>query len=125
MNKTIFLAFDFGMKGDYEGLYRWLDEHHAEERGYGLAFIKNYDMPNVIKPVKSKGGKENDIALAQYLKNEISEYVNIGKGDRIYLIFRSFRTSKIIGTFLFGNKRQAPWAGYAQKDNNISDFDID
>ena len=124
MKKTIYITYDFGMKGDYEGLYRWLDENNAEERGYGLALIKSYNFPNKYI---SKDDSENktDIIFATRIKKEISEYTEIGKSDRIYLVFRSFNTKKMLGMFLFGNKKQAPWIGYSQKEDDISDFEID
>ena len=48
MIKNIVLTFDFGMKGDYEGLFKWLDENNAEERGYGVAVIPNYHIDKNI-----------------------------------------------------------------------------
>ena len=40
MEKAIWLSFDLGVKGDYESLYAWLDNHEAIECGDGTAFLK-------------------------------------------------------------------------------------
>ena len=40
--KAIWISYDFGLKGDYMGLYTWLDNHNALECGNGLAYC-NYD----------------------------------------------------------------------------------
>jgi hypothetical protein len=39
MNKALWLSYDLGVKGDYEGLYAWLDDHNAEECGNSVAFL--------------------------------------------------------------------------------------
>jgi len=116
--KTIYISFDFGMKGDYEGLYLWLDENNAEERGYGLAIIKHYEyIP------KTNDKSKIDLEFFEYLKNEIGEYVDLGKSDRIYAMWKSFHKNGIRGAFLFGNKKQAPWVGYSQEEDNFFDFE--
>ena len=40
MKKAIWVSFDLGVRGDYEGIYTWLDEHGAEECGDSLAYLK-------------------------------------------------------------------------------------
>ena len=30
---TIWISYDLGVRGDYEGLYAWLDSHGAKECG--------------------------------------------------------------------------------------------
>jgi hypothetical protein len=37
--KGIWISFDFGLKGDYTGLYEWLDNKEAVECGIGLAYF--------------------------------------------------------------------------------------
>ena len=36
-NQRVWLTFDLGVRGDYDGLYQWLDEHKAVECGNGVA----------------------------------------------------------------------------------------
>ncbi len=44
MAKTaIWLSFDLGVRGDYKGLYHWLDQHDAKECGDSFVFIGNYE----------------------------------------------------------------------------------
>ena len=40
MQKTIWISFDLGVKGDYEQLYAWLDNHEAKECGPNLATLR-------------------------------------------------------------------------------------
>jgi hypothetical protein len=40
MQKTIWISFDLGVKGDYEQLYAWLDNHGAKECGPNLATLR-------------------------------------------------------------------------------------
>lgn len=120
MKKTIWISFDFGMKGDYDGLYKWLDKNDASERGYGLALVKNIEVPGSIKS-KDKP----DLEFLKYIKNQLSKNVKIGTNDRIYMIWNSVNQNAARGGFLFGNKKPSPWEGYAQKDQDILDFDID
>lgn len=120
MKKTIWISFDFGMKGDYDGLYKWLDKHDASERGYGLALIQNIEVPAEIK------NQENpDLEFLKYFKKQLSENVKIGTNDRIYMIWNSVNKNAARGGFLFGNKKPSPWEGFAQNDQDILDFDID
>jgi hypothetical protein len=37
--KAIWISYDFGLNGDYTGLYTWLDNMKAIECGNSLAFI--------------------------------------------------------------------------------------
>lgn len=45
MTKAIWISYDLGIGGDYDGLYRWLANHKAVECGDGLAFF-NYVPKN-------------------------------------------------------------------------------
>ena len=42
MKRAVWISYDLGVQGDYEGLYAWLDEHQAKECGDSLAFL-NYE----------------------------------------------------------------------------------
>jgi hypothetical protein len=115
MKKTIFISYDFGMKGDYEGLFKWLDEHNAEERGYGIGIIKEYSCDRPIK---------KDLDFLKFVRNELKDRIKVGSNDRIYMIWNSFETNKIKAGFLFGKGKQSPWTGYAQ-NNQLDNLDLD
>ncbi len=104
------------MKGDYEGLFKWLDENKAEERGYGIGMIKDYPFDsNVIK---------TDVDFLKLIKSELKKRIIIGSSDRLYMIWKSLETNKIQAGFLFGKSKQSPWTGYAQ-NNQLECFDLD
>jgi len=102
MELTVWLIFDLGLKGDYEGLYYWLDSHKARECSNNTAVIK---FPPSMSLNLLAFGLENAI------KNDISKSVKIGERDRIYMIYK--QGEKIKGKFIIGKRKPAPWAGYA------------
>lgn len=71
---TIWINYDLGVSGDYEGMYEWLDDHNAIECGSSFAFIKQYDHD----------GED----LMDALKHDIQDCVLLGKRSRIYVIRR-------------------------------------
>lgn len=108
MTKFVWLSFDLGVRGDYEGLYAWLDSHDASECGDYLAGF-NYDVKDERKLV-------NDI------KTSLTEALEIGKRTRIYVIYKDSKTNRVKGKFIFGKRKQPPWTGYGasaetQEDN--------
>jgi hypothetical protein len=107
--QSIWISYDLGIKGDYPGLYRFLDINKAKECGNSIAYFKfKY---------------EKDLALE--LENEIKKNVDIKNGDRIYVIFLiksendEFKTA---GSFIIGNRKASPWEGYAPQDENNVDM---
>ena len=96
--KAVWISFDMGLKGDYKGLYTFLDNHKAVECGQGLAFI-NYNLANSTT--------DN---ILEAVKNDIKNYVTLAKSDRIYVIWRD--NLKIKGEFINGSRKQSPWEGY-------------
>lgn len=90
------LSYDLGVKGDYEGLYSWLDSHNAKECGDGLACIE-YTI---------------GVNFPATLVREMKRVIEISKRDRVYIIWR--RPPGIVkGMFIFGTRKAAPWTGYA------------
>ena len=90
------MAFDLGVKGDYEGLYRWLDAQKARECGDSLALFyyeSKRDLPAEIEA-------------------SVKESVDVDARTRIYIIFMG-KDQKVKGRFLFGQRKVAPWAGSA------------
>lgn len=98
MGKTVlWISYDLGVSGDYEGLYAWLASHNAEECGDSLAYLPSYEF-------------EGDIE--ETLRKDLAKAVTFGKRARIYVIFKK-STGSPKGKFLYGGRRQAPWHGYA------------
>ena len=94
MEKAVWLSYDLGVNGDYEGLYSWLDNHDARECGSGIAFMKfTY---------------EGDLMAS--LQKEISDNVKLEKRSRIYIVHMS--DGRMRGRFLIGRRKGAPWEGF-------------
>lgn len=99
MRKLVWLTYDLGIRGDYETLYYWLDEHDAKECGDSVACF-HYDY---------------DDDLAEELKRQFQDAIDITKHTRMYLIW--YDGKKIKGKFLFGNRRSSPWVGCAGEES--------
>ena len=112
--KAIWISYDFGLKGDYTGLFTWLDNQRAVECGSGLAFFRyEYEGLNSITDTRE---------LIIKITSEIKEYVKLSKSDRVYLIWRDDVSKKTKGEFINGNRKQSPWEGYGKlKENNDID----
>jgi hypothetical protein len=109
MKRTVWLSYDLGIKGDYPGLYKWLDSHKAKECGNSTAYF--------IYEFKSEVSTE----LAEDLKINIE----FKSGDRIYIIANISKDTeppKISGKFIIGNRKASPWEGYSPVEDNVSDF---
>jgi hypothetical protein len=104
MKKTVWISFDLGVSGDYEGLYAWLDTHAAKECGDSVAVIEYQPRADVIAELKS----------------EIGEAVELNKKSRIYAIYKS-EDGKMKGSFVYGTRKQAPWTGYGASAEESSD----
>ena len=105
MEKTIYLSFDLGLKGDYQGFYAWLDEREAKECGYNLAVFKyTYSGDSIVDSVK----------------NELTSSVKFGKNDRLYMIWRD--NGKIVGQFIVGHRKSSPWEGFALANVGVQDY---
>ena len=107
MKKTIWLSYDLGVKGDYEGLYSWLDDHGAIECGESVAFF-NFEIKN----------EEN---LVEELKKNLSKNVNFSKRDRIYIMWKI--GNKVQGKFIFGKRKSSPWVGYGSVETAVDEVE--
>lgn len=96
--KAIWLSIDLDLKADYDGLYAWLDSYDARECAGSLAFISFPYKSNIV-----------DEIVADIKKN-----VEIGKRDRIYMIYRNGE-GKMKGVWLFGNRKAPAWSGYSSE----------
>lgn len=106
--KIIWLSYDFGLKGDYTGLYTWLDNMKALECGVGLAYF-TLDLENA-KLRKTL----YDTGVPKYIKKILNDNVKLSKSDRVYIIWRDSETRFVKGKFINGNRKQAPWEGYGK-----------
>jgi hypothetical protein len=59
--RTIWLSYDMGVRGDYEGLYAWLDKHTARECGDSLAVLRYHYSADFIEELKSDLDRSIDI----------------------------------------------------------------
>jgi hypothetical protein len=96
MSIRIWLSYDLGVKGDYTGIYTWLDEHKAIECGDSIATFF-FDDAGDIKTT---------------IKESLKASVKFEKNDRVYLIFKNQKGS-YTGSFIMGNRKSSPWEGYA------------
>ena len=100
MEVRIWISYDLGTDGDYVGMYAWLDCHDAVECGDSFA--------SLLINCESRETVERDV-LAELHKN-----VNLKPTDRIYLLYRR-EDNMTKGTFLYGNRKESPWKGTANK----------
>ena len=108
MKRTIWISYDLGVRGDYEGIYMWLDEHEAIECGDSLALLK-YEFSD---------------DLIEEIKKDIEDSVDLSKKTRIYVIWRDATTKKMKGRFIFGTRKSPPWTGYAIGEEGLEDEEI-
>mgnify|MGYP000959872475 CR=1 FL=1 len=115
MKKYIWINYDFGLKGDYEGLFIWLDKLNAKECGNNCALV-------IIEDYQ----KEKDVG--EFIYDQIKTNVNLDdKKDRIYINWLEGKSNgmtsepKIKGKFVFGKRKRAPWEGYAAGVDEIED----
>lgn len=95
MKKAVWITFDLGVNGDYEGMYAWLDSHHARECGDSVAFLEYEAKRNLISELKA----------------DLKRSVSTKKKNRVYVIYKSDE-GKLKGEFLFGGRKKSPWTGY-------------
>ena len=96
MKSLIWLSFDLGVRGDFEGVYSFLDAHNAKECGDNLAaFWFEYKRDLVAE-----------------LTKEIKQCISIDRRTRIYALFPSPK-GKHTGRFIIGKRKAPPWAGFA------------
>jgi len=105
MTKFFWISYDFGLKGDYESIYTWLDSHDAKECGDSFAYIKKYSFKS---------------DFIEELKADLSTNVNLKKKDRIYIIYKKDDGS-ISGLFLYGSRKRNPWEGFASGTGESED----
>lgn len=104
MKNFVWVSFDLGVKGDYEGMYAWLAKRGAKECGDSLACFW-YDHPG---------------DLLQSMKDDLNASIELdAKKSRIYLV--RLVKGKMRGSFIFGHRRIPPWAAFAEAGEQLDD----
>jgi len=95
MKATIWIMFDLGVRGDYPGMYEFLDGRGAKECGDSAAFL----------------GYEYKKELIGELKKDLEATVSLDRRSRVYVVFPE-KNGKYKGRFIAGKRKQSPWTGY-------------
>ncbi|MCY3860210.1 MAG: hypothetical protein OXG25_15020 [Gammaproteobacteria bacterium] len=103
----LWLSFDLGTLGDYEGLFGWLDDRGAQECGRSVAALT---FEYADDPFRE-------------LSEEIERVVTLDRQSRIYVVLRDQHTNKTVGRFIKGRRKQAPWTGYGTRSLPQDDYD--
>ncbi len=97
MKTYVWLIFDLGVQGDYDGLFSWLDEHEAKDCGNNAAFFYfNYSGD-----------------VASELREAIKKSVKVTAKTRLYAIHGNPKGGGPLGHFILGGRKAPPWAGFA------------
>lgn len=111
---SIWLSYDLGVGGDFQGIYSWLDDNKAIECGNNMAYFK-YVYPDNIQTDKN---------FVEYIKNELEAKVEFKPGNRIYIVRKSIdkgKNGKAVGSFVMGKRKANPWEGFGSKTENSID----
>lgn len=106
MKKAVWLSYDLGVQGDYASLYEWLDNLEAKECGNSVAFFK-YEV-------------ESGQILKDEIKKDIEKHVELGRRDRIYIMYRDSKKN-MKGSFIIGKRKASPWKGYGRGKSEIDE----
>ena len=113
-NIAIWLTYDMGVGGDFQGLYSWLDDNKAIECGNSNAFFK-YSYPDEI---------QTDKDFVEFIKGELESKVDFKPGNRIYIIRKAInvdKNGKTMGSFIIGKRKANPWEGFGTEAENSID----
>ena len=53
MKSVVWISFDLGVRGDYQGMYEFLDAHQAKECGDGVAFLQIEHQGELIDKLRA------------------------------------------------------------------------
>lgn len=95
MKTLIWITFDLGVRGDYEGMYEFLDTYAAKECGDSAAALLFEFGNNLIAE----------------LNQQLAAAVTLDKKSRIYVVFPDDK-GKYKGRFIVGRRKRPPWTGY-------------
>jgi hypothetical protein len=94
-SQRVWISFDLGVQGDYEGLYQWLDGRNAIECGDSVA---SFDFAYAVD-------------LPRELGTELVANVRTNQRSRVYLIFVDAQGIRF--GWLIGRGQRPAWEGYA------------
>jgi hypothetical protein len=95
------LIYDLSARANPGDLFEWLDAMEAVECGlFGATFVTDMPWIEVV--------------------NELTDAA--GRGVRLYLIGRD-PDGKLVGKFILGSRKSAPWEGYAPGDQPVEEED--
>ena len=94
------LSFDLGLKGNYDGLYGWLDNLKAKECGDSVATFTSDKT-------------------VERLQKELRRI--LGTSARVYLVYTHGKPSRAAGKFILGGRKAAPWSGFGVVPSEESD----
>ena len=96
MQRVLWMWFDLGVRGDYQGIYAWLDSHKAKECGDNFAYLSYEFKGDLI------GSLTADLRKAMEVTNR----------TRVYIVWSEQDDSRVMkGKFIFGRRKAAPWTG--------------
>lgn len=99
MKIWVMLNYDLGLKGDYQSLYRFLDNHRA------------LDCGNCNAAFEVQVSFDTFDEICEEIRTLLSKEVVFSQTDRIYLTVTD-KHKQMRGKFLFGGRRRAVWEGY-------------
>ena len=102
---VVWLSYDLGIHGDYDGLFKYLDTYGAKECGDGTAAFSYPFKPDCQTEIRK----------------ELEQHMEITTSTRIYIVFRT-PDGEYIGRFVFGERHRPPWVGYAPTDDDDGDW---
>ena len=104
MKRFVWLSYDVGVQGDYEGLYLWLDKQKAKECGASVACFSY----------------EHTGDLLQSLIKDLKKNIKVTTRSRFYVMYLG-KDKRMKGQFIMGSRKSAPWIGYADFHEGESD----
>ena len=101
----VWISYDLGVRGDYDGMYQFLDSHNAKEAGDALAVL-DYEYKRM---------------LPDELRAELKKAVKTDRRSRVYIIYREKEADINRGKFIIGGRKTPPWSGYSVSDSGDED----
>jgi len=105
----LWISYDLGIRGDYEGLYAWLDDHGAVECGDGLALVR----------------VEGEASLLEWLREELNGAVDLTRRSRIYAIAYYPDEGRLKSRFIVGRRKSPLWSGFGAQTEEDEEEDED
>jgi hypothetical protein len=105
MRHRIWISFDLGVRGDFEGMYEFLDAYGAKGCGDSLGTL----------------WFEYDGDLVRELTRQLKKKVSFGPRSRVYVVFPNAE-GMYSGRFIIGRRKSPPWAGHGPSQEDEEDI---